>query len=69
MPTPFCPIRVKTTAANSANQRIERATSIFHADADNAPGAGKSKDSSKYFSSSGGFKSVGPKARTPATET
>lgn len=35
----------------------------------NAPGAGKSKDSSKYFSSSGGFKSVGPKARTPATET
>ena len=35
----------------------------------NAPGAGKNKDSSKYFSSSGGFKSVGPKARTPATET
>jgi U4/U6 small nuclear ribonucleoprotein PRP31 len=34
----------------------------------NKPFADKSKSDSKYFSSTSGFKSVGPNARTPATE-
>jgi U4/U6 small nuclear ribonucleoprotein PRP31 len=34
----------------------------------NKPFADKSKGDSKYFSSTSGFKSVGPNARTPATE-
>ena len=34
----------------------------------NKPFADKTKSNSKYFSSTSGFKSVGPNARTPATE-